>query len=139
MWIAIKLSFSKRAFEAVAILNRASNWSPDHTRHFRERLPSSAKHTFDLKMASILSLPDDCLHNIVSFIEDPSSFMSISLTCQRFFDVTKNSRSVLHTNLLRVKAEYLIKCGLRYSAKRNETKRNKMKNKKIRYRNITQA
>ena len=61
-------------------------------------------------MASILSLPDDCLHKIVSFIEDPSSFNSITLTCQRFLQVTKNSRSVLHSNLLRAKAEYLIKC-----------------------------
>ena len=61
-------------------------------------------------MASILSLPDDCLHKIVSFIEDPSSFHSITLTCQRFLQVTKNTRSVLHSNLLRAKAEYLIKC-----------------------------
>ena len=63
-----------------------------------------------IKMASILSLPDDCLHKIVSFIEDPSSFKSITLTCQRFLQVTKNTRSVLHSNLLRAKAEYLIKC-----------------------------
>ena len=61
-------------------------------------------------MASILSLPDDCLHKIVSFIEDPSSFKSITLTCQRFLQVTKNTRSVLNSNLLRAKAEYLIKC-----------------------------
>ena len=61
-------------------------------------------------MASILSLPDDCLHKIVSFIEDPSSFKSITLTCQRFLQVTKNAKSDLHSNLLRAKAEYLIKC-----------------------------
>ena len=61
-------------------------------------------------MASILSLPDDCLHKIVSVIEDPSSFNSITLTCQRFLQVTKDTRSVLHSNLLRAKAEYLIKC-----------------------------
>ena len=61
-------------------------------------------------MASILSLPDDCLYKIVSFIEDPSSFHSIALTCQRFLQVTKNARSVLHSNLLRAKAEYLMKC-----------------------------
>ena len=67
------------------------------------------QHTFDVKMASILSLPDDCLHKIVSFIEDPSSFKSITLTCQRFLQVTKNTRSVLNSNLLRAKAEYLIK------------------------------
>ena len=61
-------------------------------------------------MASILILPDDCLHKIISFIEVPSSFHSITLTCQRFLQVTKNTTSVLHSNLLRAKAEYLIKC-----------------------------
>ena len=61
-------------------------------------------------MASILSLPDDCLHKIVSFLDHPSFFNSITLTCQRFLQVTKNTRSVLHSNLLRAKAEYLIKC-----------------------------
>ena len=60
-------------------------------------------------MASILCLPDDCLHRIVSCIDDPSSFYSIALSCQRFLQITKNTRSVLHANLLRAKAEYFIK------------------------------
>ena len=71
--------------------------------------PSISSYT---KMASILSLPDDCLHKIVSFIEDPSSFYNIILTCQRFLQVTKNRRSVLHSNLLRAKADYAIKCRI---------------------------
>ena len=62
-----------------------------------------------INMASILSLTDDSLHKIVSCIDDLSSFYSIALSCQRFFQVTKNTRSVLHTNLLRAKAEYFIK------------------------------
>ena len=62
-----------------------------------------------INMASILSLTDDSLHRIVSYIDDPSSFYSIALSCQRFFQITKNTRSVLHINLLRAKAEYFIK------------------------------
>ena len=61
-------------------------------------------------MASILSLTDDCLHRIVSFIDDPSSFYSITLTCKRLLQITSNTRSVLHTNLVRLKAEYFMKC-----------------------------
>ena len=60
-------------------------------------------------MASVFSLTDDCLLGIVSHIDDPSSFYSFVLTCQRFFQVARNTRSVLHTNLLRAKAEYYIK------------------------------
>ena len=62
-----------------------------------------------INMASILSLPNDCLFRIVSCIDDPSSFYSIALTCQRLLQVTENTRSVLHTNILRKKAEYFIK------------------------------
>ena len=61
-------------------------------------------------MACILSLTDDCLHRGVSFIDDPSSFHSIALTCKRHLQITSNTRSVLHTNLVRLKAEYFIKC-----------------------------
>ena len=60
-------------------------------------------------MASVFSLTDDCLLGIVSHIDDPSSFYSFVLTCQRFLQVARNTRSVLHTNLLRAKAEYYIK------------------------------
>ena len=60
-------------------------------------------------MASVFSLTDDCLLGIVSRIDDPSSFYSFVLTCQRFRQVAENTRSVLHTNLLRAKAEYSIK------------------------------
>ena len=60
-------------------------------------------------MASVLSLPDDGLCIIVSFIDDPSSFYSFALTCQRFLQVTKNAKRVLHTKLLRTKAEHFIK------------------------------
>ena len=66
--------------------------------------------TFQSNMASILLLTDDCLHKIVSYIDDPNSFYNIALTCQRLLQVTRNTRSVLHTNLLRAKAEYYIKC-----------------------------
>ena len=61
-------------------------------------------------MASILCLTDDCLRRIVSYIDDPSCFYNIALSCNRFLQVTRNTRSVLHTNLLRAKAEYFIKC-----------------------------
>ena len=50
-------------------------------------------------MASILSLTDDCLFKIVSYIDHPGSFHSLILTCRRF----------PHINLLKVKAEFLIK------------------------------
>ena len=60
-------------------------------------------------MASVFSLTDDCLLGIVSRIDDPSTFHSFVLTCQRFLQVARNTRSVLHTNLLQAKAEYYIK------------------------------
>ena len=60
-------------------------------------------------MASVFSLTDDCLLGIVSHIDDPSSFYSFALTCQRFLQVARNTRSALHTNLLRAKAEYYVK------------------------------
>ena len=60
-------------------------------------------------MASILSLTDDCLFKIVSYIDDPGSFHSFILTCRRFPQVTGKVNSILHTNLLKAKAEFLIK------------------------------
>ena len=60
-------------------------------------------------MASVLPLTDDCLRRIVSFVDDPNTFYSFALTCQRFLQVIKNTRSVLHTKLLQKKAEYFIK------------------------------
>ncbi|KAJ7377566.1 hypothetical protein OS493_028124 [Desmophyllum pertusum] len=42
-------------------------------------------------MASILALNDDCLHRIVSYLDDPSSFYSIAGTCKRFLQVTKST------------------------------------------------
>ena len=67
------------------------------------------RDTPELKMASLLSVTDDCLRKIVSYVDDLSSFYSFALTCQRFLQVIKNTRSVLHTKLLRAKAEYFIK------------------------------
>ena len=60
-------------------------------------------------MASILSLTDDCLFKIVSYIDDPGSFHSFILTCRRFPQVTRKANSILHTNLLKAKAEFFIK------------------------------
>lgn len=59
-------------------------------------------------MASILSLTDDCLFKIVSYIDDPGSFHSFILTCRSFPQVTRKASSILHTNLLKAKAEFLI-------------------------------
>ena len=64
---------------------------------------------------SILSLPDECLENIVSFVDDPFTFGSIALTCKRFLRLTENDRRVMHTNLLKSKAEYYIKLWTAYS------------------------
>ena len=58
---------------------------------------------------SILSLPDECLENIFSFVDDPFTFGSIALTCKRFLRLTENHGRVMHTNLLKSKAEYYIK------------------------------
>lgn len=59
---------------------------------------------------SILSLPNECLENIiVSFVDDPFTFGSIALTCKRFLRLTENDRRVMHTNLLKSKAEYYVK------------------------------
>ena len=66
--------------------------------------------TPSINMASILSLPDDCLYKIVYCIDEPSSFYNITLTCKRFLQVAENAKRALHTNLLRAKAEYFIKC-----------------------------
>ena len=64
------------------------------------------------KMASLLALNDDCLHLIVSCLNDPCSFYNISLTCKRLLHVTKSTRNVIHSKLLRLKAEYYIKSYL---------------------------
>ena len=61
-------------------------------------------------MAIILSVNYDCLHRILSFIDDPHSFHSIALTCKRFRQVINSTRNILHPKLLRAKAEYYIKC-----------------------------
>lgn len=63
-------------------------------------------------MASLLALNDDCLHRIVSCLDDPHSFYNISLTCKRLLHVTKSTRNVIHSKLLRSKAEYYIKSYL---------------------------
>ena len=65
-------------------------------------------------MASISSLTDDCLFKIVSYIDDPGSFHSFILTCRRFPQVTGKVSSILHTNLLKAKAEFLIKSYIVY-------------------------
>lgn len=62
--------------------------------------------------STMLTLPDECLQNIISFIDDPRSFQSVILTCKRFYRATENARSILHRKLMRVKAEYLIKCWI---------------------------
>lgn len=63
-------------------------------------------------MASLLALNDDCLHRIVSCLDDPHSFYSIALTCKRLLQVTKSTRNVIHSKLLRSKAEFYIKSYL---------------------------
>ena len=67
---------------------------------------------------SILSLPDECLENIVSFVDDPFTFGSIALTCKRFLQLTENDERVMHTNLLKSKAEYYIKLWTAHSRRR---------------------
>ena len=60
-------------------------------------------------MESILFLSNDCLLRIVSWLDDPGSFHSFALTCSRFFEVSKGSSGLLHSNLIRAKTEYCIK------------------------------
>ena len=60
-------------------------------------------------MASLLLLTDDCLLRIICFIADPYSFQSFTLTCHRFYQVTKNAKSALHPKLLKAKAANSIK------------------------------
>ena len=67
---------------------------------------------------SILSLPDECLENIFSFVDDPFTFGSIALTCKRFLRLTENDGRVVHTNLLKSKAEYYIKLWTAHSRRR---------------------
>ena len=63
-------------------------------------------------MASILTLNDDCLCRIISFLDDPLSFYSVALTCKRVKQVIRSTRSILHPKVLLAKAEYYIKCYL---------------------------
>ena len=77
-------------------------------------------------MASILSLPEECLCKIVSFIDHPRTFYSVALTCKRLLQVTRNTRCVLHARLLKFKALYFIR---RYDVEidLDEEKRDKMR------------
>lgn len=59
-------------------------------------------------MASILSLPDECLCMIVSCIDDSSSFFNMSLTCKSFQKAT-TAKNALNANFLKAKAEYYVK------------------------------
>ena len=65
-----------------------------------------ARDEFTSNMASILSLPEECLCKIVSFIYHPRTFYSVALTCKRFLQVTRNTRCALHSHLLQFKAGY---------------------------------
>ena len=65
-----------------------------------------------------ISLPDECLENIVSFVDDPFTFGSIALTCKRFLRLTENDGRVTHTNLLKSKAEYYVKLWTAHSRRR---------------------
>ncbi|XP_031555330.1 uncharacterized protein LOC116292206 [Actinia tenebrosa] len=58
--------------------------------------------------ASILSLNDDCLCNIVAFISDRSSFNSLARTCKRLQQLTSNPRNC-HVDIVRLRAEHFIK------------------------------
>ena len=85
-----------------------------------------ARDEFTISMASILSLPEECLCKIVSFIDHPRTFYSVALTCKRLLQVTRNTRCVLHARLLKFKALYFIR---RYNVEINldEEKRDKMR------------
>ena len=85
-----------------------------------------ARDEFTINMASILSLPEEYLCKIVSFIDDPRTFYSVALTCKRFLQVTRNTRCVLHARLLKFKALYFIR---RYDVEidLDEEKRDKMR------------
>ena len=63
-------------------------------------------------MASLLTVNDDCLCRIISFLDDPISFYNVALSCKRVQQVISHIRSSLHPKLLRAKAEYYIKCYL---------------------------
>ena len=85
-----------------------------------------ARDEFTISMASILSLPEECLCKIVSFIDHPRTFYSVALTCKRLLQVTRNTRCVLHARLLKFKALYFIR---RYDVEidLDEEKRDKMR------------
>ena len=85
-----------------------------------------ARDAFTINMAPILSLPEECLCKIVSFIDHPRTFYSVALTCKRFLQVTRNTRCVLHARLLKFKALYFIR---RYDVEidLDEEKRDKMR------------
>ena len=85
-----------------------------------------ARDEFTINMASILSLPEECLCKIVSFIDHPRTFYNVALTCKRLLQVTRNTRCVLHAHLLKFKALYFIR---RYDVETDldEEKRDKMR------------
>jgi len=62
---------------------------------------------------SILSLNDDCLINILSCLDDFTSFYNFALTCKRFHEVTLNPRD-WHVNVAKRKAEFYIKQFIAY-------------------------
>ena len=59
-------------------------------------------------MASIFTLNDDCLCNILSFLHDPDSFYNFVLTCKRFTNVAKNT-TYLQREIFRRKADFYLK------------------------------
>ncbi len=72
-------------------------------------IPNLTANLTSFSMASILSVNDDCLCELLSYIDDPRTFYNISLTCKRLVQVTKCSKKVLHSNLLHVKAKFYMK------------------------------
>lgn len=62
---------------------------------------------------TILSLNNDCLYAIVSFIDDFSSFYNFSLTCKRLNQVTQNNRE-WHINVLKRKADFYVRDFIGY-------------------------
>ena len=43
-------------------------------------------------MASFLTINDDCLCRIISFLDDPASFHSVALSCKRVQQVINKER-----------------------------------------------
>lgn len=97
-----------------------------------------ARDEFTINMAPILSLPEECLCKIVSFIDHPRTFYRVALTCKRLLQVTRNTRCVLHARLLKFKALYFIR---RYDVETDldEEKRDKMRKLVCGYAQLTKA